>query len=82
MQAIVHSRYGPPDALELKDIDKPVITDDAVLVQVHAAAVGKGDWLTVQGLPYVARLRYGLPNPSTMVWASTWPDASRLSAPT
>ena len=26
---------------------------------VHAAAVGKGDWLTVQGLPYVARLRYG-----------------------
>ena len=63
MQAIVHSRYGPPDALELKDIDKPVIIDDAVLVKVHAAAVGKGDWLTVQGLPYVARLRYGLPNP-------------------
>jgi NADPH:quinone reductase-like Zn-dependent oxidoreductase len=59
MKAIVHSRYGPPDALELKDIDTPVITDDQVLVQVHAAAVGKGDWLTVQGLPYVARLRYG-----------------------
>ena len=63
MQAIVHSRYGPPDALELKDIDTPVVTDDQVLVRVHAAAVGKGDWLTVQGLPYVARLRYGLPNP-------------------
>jgi NADPH:quinone reductase-like Zn-dependent oxidoreductase len=31
--------------------------------RVHAAAVGKGDWLTVQGLPYVARLRYGLRNP-------------------
>ena len=63
MQAIVHSRYGPPDVLELKDIDTPVITDDAVLVRVHAAGIGKGDWLTVQGLPYVARLRYGLPNP-------------------
>ena len=63
MQAIVHSRYGPPDALELNDIDQPVTTDDAVLVRVHAAAVGKGDWLTVQGLPYVARMRYGLPNP-------------------
>ena len=63
MKAIVHSRYGPPDALELKDIDKPVVTDDAVLVRVHAAAVGKGDWLTVRGLPYVARLRYGLPKP-------------------
>jgi NADPH:quinone reductase-like Zn-dependent oxidoreductase len=63
MQAILHSRYGPPDALELKDIDQPVVTDDQVLARVHAAAVGKGDWLTVQGLPYVARLRYGLPNP-------------------
>jgi NADPH:quinone reductase-like Zn-dependent oxidoreductase len=63
MQAIIHSRYGPPAALELKDVDTPVITDDAVLVRVHAAAVGKGDWLTVQGLPYVARLRYGLHKP-------------------
>jgi NADPH:quinone reductase-like Zn-dependent oxidoreductase len=63
MKAIVHSRYGPPDVLELNDIDQPVIGDDAVLVRVHAAAVGKGDWLTVQGLPYVARLRYGLRNP-------------------
>jgi NADPH:quinone reductase-like Zn-dependent oxidoreductase len=63
MQAIVHSRYGPPDALELKDIDQPVIDDDQVLVRVHAAAVGKGDWLTVRGLPYIARLRYGLRKP-------------------
>ena len=67
MQAIVHSRYGPPDALELNDIETPVINDDAALVQVHAAAAGKGDWLTVQGLPYVARLRYGLPNPKHTV---------------
>jgi NADPH:quinone reductase-like Zn-dependent oxidoreductase len=63
MKAIVHSRYGAPDVLELKDIDQPVVNDDAVLVRVHAAAVGKGDWLTVGGLPYVARMRYGLPNP-------------------
>ena len=40
-----------------------LVNDDAVLVQVHAAAVGKGDWLTVRGLPYVARLRYGLTKP-------------------
>jgi NADPH:quinone reductase-like Zn-dependent oxidoreductase len=63
MKAIIHSRYGPPTALELRDIDTPVITDDAVLVQVRAAAVGKGDWLTVQGLPYVARLRVRPPQP-------------------
>jgi NADPH:quinone reductase-like Zn-dependent oxidoreductase len=63
MQAIVHSRYGPPDALELKDIDQPTVNDDQVLVRVHAAAVGKGDWLTVNGLPYIARMRYGLSKP-------------------
>jgi NADPH:quinone reductase-like Zn-dependent oxidoreductase len=63
MKAIVHSRYGPPDGLEVNDIDQPVITDDAVLVRVHAAAVGKGDWLTVKGLPYIARIRYGLRKP-------------------
>ena len=67
MKAIVHSRYGAPDVLELNDIDQPVVTNDDVLVRVHAAAVGKGDWLTVQGLPYVARLRYGLPNPKHSV---------------
>jgi len=63
MKAIVHSRYGPPDALDLKDLEKPSVNDDAVLVRVHAAAVGKGDWLTVRGLPYVARMRYGLRTP-------------------
>ena len=63
MKAIVHSRYGAPDLLDLKDIDQPVDNDDAVLVRVHVAAVGKGDWLTVGGLPYVARMRYGLPKP-------------------
>jgi NADPH:quinone reductase-like Zn-dependent oxidoreductase len=67
MKAIVHSRYGPPDALEFKDIDQPVINNDQVLVRVHAAAVGKGDWLTVGGLPYVARLRYGLRKPKHSV---------------
>ena len=61
MKAIVLSRYGAPDVLELKDIDTPVVNADAVLVRVRAAAVGKGDWLTVGGLPYVVRLRYGLP---------------------
>ena len=42
MKAIVHDRYGSPDVLELKDIDKPTVNDDKVLVRVQAAAVGKG----------------------------------------
>ena len=63
MKAIVQDRYGDLDVLEFMDIDTPVVNAYAVLVRVHAAAVGKGDWLTVGGLPYVARMRYGLPKP-------------------
>jgi NADPH:quinone reductase-like Zn-dependent oxidoreductase len=67
MKAVVYEKYGAPDVLELREIDKPVVKDNEVLVRVHAAAVGKGDWLTVQGLPYVARMRYGLPKPKNNV---------------
>jgi NADPH:quinone reductase-like Zn-dependent oxidoreductase len=63
MKAVVQDRYGDLDVLEFRDIDTPVVNAGAVLVRVHAAAVGKGDWLTVKGLPYVARLRYGLGKP-------------------
>lgn len=38
MKAIVQDRYGPPDVLELKDIDRPEANDDEVLVRVQAAA--------------------------------------------
>jgi NADPH:quinone reductase-like Zn-dependent oxidoreductase len=36
MKAIVQDEYGPPDVLELREIDKPVVENDQVLVRVHA----------------------------------------------
>ena len=36
MKAIVHERYGRPDVLELREVERPVIEDDQVLVRVHA----------------------------------------------
>ena len=44
MKAIVQNEYGSPDVLELKEIDKPVVKDDDVLVRVHAAALNAGDY--------------------------------------
>ena len=41
MKAIVQDTYGSPDVLEFRDIDKPEIGDDEVLVQVHASSVNK-----------------------------------------
>lgn len=67
MKAIVQDRYGSPDVLELKELEKPVVNDGGVLVRVHAAAVNPLDWHFVRGLPYVARVAFGLPKPKVRV---------------
>jgi len=71
MKAIVHHKYGSPDVLELRDIDKPEIGDDEVLVGVHAAGMDRGVWHVMTGLPYPIRLAgYGLRAPKTAVIGS------------
>ena len=55
MKTIVQDEYGSPGVLQLRDIDKPEIGDDEVLVRVHAAGVNPGDWAIMSGLPYIAR---------------------------
>ena len=62
MKAIVHERYGRPDVLELRDVDKPVVEDDHVLVRVHASSVNPVEWYGVTGL-YFARIGNGLRKP-------------------
>src|SRR3989440_11908582 len=56
MKAIVQDRYGSPDVLELREIERPVNGDDQVLVRVHAAGVDQGVWHEVAGLPYLFRI--------------------------
>jgi NADPH:quinone reductase-like Zn-dependent oxidoreductase len=68
MKAIVQDTYGSTEILELRDIDKPEIADDEVLVRVHAAGVDRGVWHAMTGLPYPIRLAgYGLRAPKTPV---------------
>jgi NADPH:quinone reductase-like Zn-dependent oxidoreductase len=71
MKAIVQEEYGLSDVLELRDIDKPEIGDDEVLVRVHAAGVDRGVWHVMAGLPYPIRLAgYGLRAPNNPVIGS------------
>jgi NADPH:quinone reductase-like Zn-dependent oxidoreductase len=63
MKAIIQTRYGSPDVLQLEDVDKPVVHDGEVLVRVRTAAVNIGDWHLMRGIPYVVRLVAGLRRP-------------------
>jgi len=57
MKAVIQDRYGPPDTvLQLREIDKPVIGAEDVLVRVRAASVHPDVWHVVTGRPYVLRL--------------------------
>lgn len=67
MKAIVQDRYGSADVLELRDIDKPGIGVDEVLVRVRAAGVHAGDWHLMAGLPYLVRMGFGLRAPKQAV---------------
>jgi NADPH:quinone reductase-like Zn-dependent oxidoreductase len=60
MQAITFDRYGPPDVLELSEIDKPTPEGDRVLVRVRAASVNPIDWHFMIGLPMMKRMQFGL----------------------
>ena len=56
MKAIVHTKYGPPDVLQLKQAEKPKPGENEVLIKVQAASVNYSDWVYVTGKPFVARL--------------------------
>jgi NADPH:quinone reductase-like Zn-dependent oxidoreductase len=68
MKAIIHETYGSADVPQLKDVDRPEIADDEVLVRVRAAGVDRGTWHVMTGLPYPIRLAgYGLRAPKNPV---------------
>jgi NADPH:quinone reductase-like Zn-dependent oxidoreductase len=63
MKAIVRYRYGSPNVLELREIDKPVVNDESALVRVHAASLNSGDLDYLHGRPLIARVGTGLRTP-------------------
>jgi NADPH:quinone reductase-like Zn-dependent oxidoreductase len=65
MKAMVYDRYGSPDVLTLREVDKPAVADDGVLVRVRAASVNPVDWHILTGTPYMARLQAGLRKPKS-----------------
>jgi NADPH:quinone reductase-like Zn-dependent oxidoreductase len=70
MKAIVFTKYGSPDVLELKEVPKPTPKDDEVLIRVHAVSLNDWDWEALQGTPFVNRLFFGLLRPKKQILGS------------
>ncbi len=56
MKAITQDRYGGPEVLEFRDLDRPAPKDNEILIEVRAAGLHRGDWHIMTGLPYLIRL--------------------------
>ena len=67
VRAITQNRYGSAEVLESRDIARPEVADDEVLIRVHAASIHVGDWILMTGTPYVMRLGTGLSKPKNPV---------------
>ena len=59
MKAIVFSKYGSPDVLQHKEVEKPVPQDNEVLIKIHAASANAADWHMMRGKPFLIRLMVG-----------------------
>ncbi len=75
MKAVVYERYGPPDVLQIKDVEEPTPKDNEVLIKTRATTVTSGDWRARSlqmppGFGFLARLVFGISRPRQPVLGS------------
>jgi NADPH:quinone reductase-like Zn-dependent oxidoreductase len=71
MKAVIQTKYGPPDVLQIQDIEKPTPVDNQVLIKVRAASVNAMDYRALRGRPYFIRLMgYGFLTPKKKLFGS------------
>ncbi len=69
MKAIIYTKYGGPEVLQMKEVEKPIPKDDEVLIKVYAVSLNDWDWGLLQG-DFINRLLNGLLKPKKKILGS------------
>ena len=67
MKAIVYTKYGSPDVLQLKEVEKPTPKDDELLIKIYATTVNRTDCATIRAIPFFSRIVTGLLKPKKQI---------------
>ncbi|SNS44743.1 NADPH:quinone reductase [Actinomadura meyerae] len=70
MKAAVHARYGPPEVVQIAEVDEPQVGDGDVLVKVRATTVNRTDCAYRTAYPFFMRLLTGLTRPRRKIWGT------------
>ena len=63
MKAIIATKYGGPEVLQLQEVDRPTPQDNEVLIKVYSSSITTADSMMRTGKPYFGRLFMGLRKP-------------------
>ena len=70
MKAVIYTRYGGPEVLQIKEVEKPLPRDNEVLIKVYAVSINDWDWALIQGEPFITRIFFSGLKPKKQILGS------------